>query len=110
MINDPKIIGAGSYGVLVLYKTRSNQNIGIKAPMIHLIADMPEKRHDYLDAIFEMYDINGEGSKLTQILNLKNSKQDTFLDYLYLRMTHYKTAMGEESKKYYEKVFITSCR
>lgn len=30
LINDPKIIGAGSYGVLVLYKTRSNQNIGIK--------------------------------------------------------------------------------
>ena len=24
LINDPKIIGAGSYGVLVLYKTRSN--------------------------------------------------------------------------------------
>lgn len=30
LINDPVIIGAGSYGVLVLYRTPKNENIGIK--------------------------------------------------------------------------------
>lgn len=86
-----------------------NQNIGIKAPMIHLIADMPEKRHDYLEAIFDMYEYAGEGAKLTQILNLKSTENETFLDYLFYERKKFGPGMPQASEKAYEKVFKYAC-
>jgi hypothetical protein len=86
-----------------------NQNIGIKAPMIHLIIDDASKRQDYLEAIFEMYDLSGEGAKLTQILNLKSNRGETFLDYLYFVRRDLKTSMTDGMKKAFEKVFKYAC-
>ena len=86
-----------------------NQNIGIKAPMIHLIVDNVIRRHDYLDTIFEMYDYTGEGAKLTQILNLRSTRDETFLDYLYYVRKKDRTAIGEDTKKAYEKIFKYAC-
>lgn len=86
-----------------------NQTIGIKAPMIHLIVDNVIRRHGYLEAIYEMYDLNGEGAKLTQILNLKSTEDETFLDYLYYARKKWRTAIGEDTKKAYEKIFKYAC-
>ena len=86
-----------------------NQNIGIKAPMIHLIVDQIGKRHEFLEAIFDMYDLTGEGAKLTQILNLKSTENETFLDYLFYRMNKRRTSIGAETIKFTEKVFKYAC-
>jgi len=86
-----------------------NQNIGIKAPMIHLIVDNVIKRHDYLETIFEMYDYNGEASKFKQILNLKSTENETFLDYLYYVRKQDRISIGDSTRKSYEKIFKYAC-
>lgn len=86
-----------------------NQNIGIKAPMIHLIVDEPSKRQEFLEAIFDSYDLNGEGAKLTKILNIKSTENETFLDYLYYARKKNRTSLTDGSKKAFDKIFKYAC-
>lgn len=86
-----------------------NQNIGIKAPMIHLIVDEPVKRQDFLETIFDSYELSGDGAKLTKILNLKSTENETFLDYLYFTRKKNRTAYTEPSKKALENIFKYAC-
>lgn len=86
-----------------------NQNIGIKAPMIHLIVDEPSKRVDYLEAIFDMYDYNGEGEKLVRALNLKSTENETFLDYLYFVRKKDASSLSDGTKKSMDKIFKYAC-
>ncbi len=86
-----------------------NRNIGIKAPMIHLIVDDPSKRVDYLEAIWESYDLSGDGGKLTKILNIESTLGETFLDYLYYVRKKDATSLSEGTKKSMEKIFNYAC-
>lgn len=86
-----------------------NQNIGIKAPMIHLIVDDPFKRGDYLEAIWESYDLTGEGDKLKKILNVESNQGETFLDYFYYVWKDKNSYMDEKYKTVMGKIFKYAC-
>lgn len=86
-----------------------NQNIGIKAPMIHLIVDSPDKFSDALETIFENYDLNGDRDKFTQILNLQSNRGETFLDYLYYVQNKDATSMTVHRRTSMKKIFDYAC-
>lgn len=89
--------------------TNYNQNIGIKAPMIHLIIDQPTKREEFLESIWDSFDLLETPETFTKILNLESTRGETFLDYLYYVRVKGESYLTANSKKSYEKMFKFAC-
>ena len=56
---------------------------GTKSPILHLTAEAPCTRVDYPEIIYHYYSVKRKHPELwLKVVNAKNSKGETFLDYL----------------------------
>lgn len=82
-----KEMEATSYSVEEFFTTPSCQPGGysnvVKSPILHVIADDPSKRIGFLDSIWLYYlKKRKEPSKFLEVVNAKNTKGETLLDYI----------------------------
>jgi hypothetical protein len=64
---------------------------GTMSPIVHLVAENPTDRNAYLVALRKYYDEKNDRNSFVEILNSKNSRGHTLLDYInYLYVAEYR--------------------
>ena len=68
------------------FKTAACQASGysdaVKSPLIHIVADDPSKRENFLNVLWMYYSKKrNDPAQFTEVVNAKNSKGETLLDY-----------------------------
>lgn len=59
----------------------------VKAPLIHMVADYPESRHDFAEIVYIYYTKRRKSPDLwLKAVNAKNTEGETLLDYIELKI------------------------
>lgn len=82
----------------------------VKSPIFHIIADDPSARESFLKKIFLYYDIKRKSPELfTDAVNAKNTKGETFLDYIVsLQLSGRKTT--PEIREVLDRIIFDVCK